>query len=52
VDNNIISAQMDYTGGVKYGVMLIEVTGSEKDTQSSLEYYRSKQVEVEVLGYV
>jgi D-methionine transport system ATP-binding protein len=52
IDNNIISAQMDYTGGVKYGVMLIEVAGSEKDTNSSLEYYRSKQVEVEVLGYV
>ncbi len=52
IDNNIISAQMDYTGGVKYGVMLIEVTGSEKDTNGSLEYYRSKQVEVEVLGYV
>jgi D-methionine transport system ATP-binding protein len=52
VDNNIISAQMDYTGGVKYGVMLIEVTGSEKDTNGSLEYYKSKQVEVEVLGYV
>ncbi|WP_183574331.1 methionine ABC transporter ATP-binding protein MetN [Mucilaginibacter sp. X5P1] len=52
VDNNIISAQMDYTGGVKYGVMLIEVTGSEKDTAGSLEYYRSKHIEVEVLGYV
>jgi D-methionine transport system ATP-binding protein len=52
VDNNIISAQMDYTGGVKYGVMLIEVTGTEKDTKASLEYYRSKHIEVEVLGYV
>ena len=52
VDNNIISAQMDYTGGVKYGVMLIEVTGNEKDTTDSLEYYRSKHIEVEVLGYV
>ena len=52
VDNNIISAQMDYTGGVKYGVMLIEVTGNEKNTTDSLEYYRSKHIEVEVLGYV
>jgi D-methionine transport system ATP-binding protein len=52
VDNNIISAQMDNTGGVKYGVMLIEVTGTEKDTSNSLEYYRGKQIEVEVLGYV
>lgn len=52
VDNNIISAQMDYTGGVKHGVMLIEVTGSEKNTEDSLKYYRIKNVEVEVLGYV
>ncbi|MGZ3766323.1 MAG: methionine ABC transporter ATP-binding protein MetN [Mucilaginibacter sp.] len=52
VDNNIISAQMDYTGGVKYGVMLIEVTGNEKGTKGSLEYYRARHIEVEVLGYV
>lgn len=52
VDNNIISAQMDYTGGVKYGVMLVEVTGTEKDTQDSLVFYSSKNIEVEVLGYV
>ena len=52
VDNNIISAQMDYTGGVKHGVMLIEVTGEEKNTKDSLNYYRSKNVVVEVLGYV
>jgi len=52
VDNNIISAQMDYTGGVKYGVMLIEVTGTETNTTGSLEYYRGKKIGVEVLGYV
>jgi D-methionine transport system ATP-binding protein len=52
VDNNIISAQMDYTGGVKYGVMLIEVKGSEDDTTNSLNYYRKKHIKVEVLGYV
>ncbi len=52
VDNNIISAQMDYTGGVKYGNMLIEVTGDQVNTEKSLDYYRTKMIEVEVLGYV
>jgi D-methionine transport system ATP-binding protein len=52
VDNNIISAQMDYTGGVKYGIMLIEVTGTADNTQRSLAYYSSKHIDVEVLGYV
>ncbi|MES2062429.1 MAG: methionine ABC transporter ATP-binding protein MetN [Bacteroidota bacterium] len=52
VDNNIISAQMDYTGGVKYGIMLIEIAGSEDNTRKSLDYYKQKNIDVEVLGYV
>lgn len=52
VDNNIINAQMDYTGGVKYGIMLIEVAGSEDNTRKSLDYYQLKNIDVEVLGYV
>jgi len=52
VDNHIISAQMDHTGGVKYGIMLIEVSGTPENTKKSLVYYQSKQIEVEVLGYV
>ncbi|MDN3582052.1 methionine ABC transporter ATP-binding protein MetN [Mucilaginibacter flavus] len=52
VDNNIISAQMDYTGGVKYGIMLIEVSGTPENTKNSLTYYGSKHIKVEVLGYV
>ena len=31
VNNNIISAQMDYAGGVKFGVMLAELHGSDED---------------------
>lgn len=52
VDNHIISAQMNHTGGVKYGLMLIEVSGTPEDTKKSLAYYQSKHIEVEVLGYV
>lgn len=52
VDNNIISAQMDYTGGVKYGIMLVEVIGDPENTNQSIAYYKNKKIEVEVLGYV
>ncbi len=33
VNNNIISAQMDYAGGVKFGIMLTEMHGTQEDTQ-------------------
>ncbi len=29
VNNNIISAQMDYAGGVKFGIMLTEMHGTQ-----------------------
>jgi len=45
VNNNIISAQMDYAGGVKFGIMLTEMHGTHQDTQAAI-------VKVEVLGYV
>ena len=52
VNNNIISAQMDYAGGVKFGIMLAEMHGSETDTQAAVAYLQENHVKVEVLGYV
>lgn len=52
VNNNIISAQMDYAGGVKFGIMLAEMHGSETDTQAAIAYLQENHVKVEVLGYV
>lgn len=52
VNNNIISAQMDYAGGVKFGVMLAELHGSDEDAQATIEFLQENQVKVEVLGYV
>ena len=52
VNNNIISAQMDYAGGVRFGIML---TGNARHTTR----YASRHClaagtpgKVEVLGYV
>ncbi|AHG19180.1 DL-methionine transporter ATP-binding subunit [Chania multitudinisentens RB-25] len=52
VNNNIISAQMDYAGGVKFGVMLAELHGSDEDALATIQFLQENQVKVEVLGYV
>jgi len=52
VNNNIISAQMDYAGGVKFGIMLTEMHGTHQDTQAAIAWLQEHHVKVEVLGYV
>ncbi|MTD40926.1 methionine ABC transporter ATP-binding protein MetN [Erwinia sp. CPCC 100877] len=52
VNNNIISAQMDYAGGVKFGIMLTEMHGEQKDTGAAIDWLTQHHVKVEVLGYV
>ncbi len=52
VNNNIISAQMDYAGGVKFGIMLTEMAGDEGDSRDAIEFLQQQHVKVEVLGYV
>lgn len=52
VNNNIISAQMDYAGGVKFGIMLTEMYGADADTRAAIDFLQEHHVKVEVLGYV
>ncbi|WP_075182109.1 methionine ABC transporter ATP-binding protein MetN [Pantoea sp. 1.19] len=52
VNNNIISAQMDYAGGVKFGIMLAEMHGSDTDATAAIAFLQEHHVKVEVLGYV
>ena len=52
VNNNIISAQMDYAGGVKFGIMLAEMDGAESDAKAAIAWLQENHVKVEVLGYV
>ncbi|MDF7680066.1 methionine ABC transporter ATP-binding protein MetN [Enterobacteriaceae bacterium ESL0689] len=52
VNNNIISAQMDYAGGVKFGVMLAEMQGAQQDTAAAIAWLQGNHVKIEVLGYV
>jgi D-methionine transport system ATP-binding protein len=52
LDNNIISAQIEYAGAVKFGAMVIEVFGTQENNLKAIAYYKSKNIKVEVLGYV
>lgn len=52
INNNIISAQMDYAGGVKFGVMLTEIHGTNEETVAAILFLQEHHVKVEVLGYV
>ncbi|WP_159565858.1 methionine ABC transporter ATP-binding protein MetN [Budvicia diplopodorum] len=52
INNNIISAQMDYAGGVKFGVMLTEIHGTHEETVAAIQFLQEHHVKVEVLGYV
>ena len=44
-------AQMDYAGGVKFGIMLTEMHGTQEETQRQLRL-QEHHVKIEVLGYV
>ncbi len=52
IDVSILSSDLDYAGGVKFGMMVAELFGNEQDDNAAIEYLREHNVKVEVLGYV
>ncbi|MWN90979.1 methionine ABC transporter ATP-binding protein MetN [Gilliamella sp. Pra-s65] len=52
IESNIISAQMDYAGGVKFGLMLAQMDGNPKRISSAIQFLENNNTKVEVLGYV
>ncbi|HXO74474.1 MAG TPA: NIL domain-containing protein, partial [Puia sp.] len=52
VNNHIVSAQMDYAGGARFGIMLVEISGTADNTKKAIDYYREHQIKAEILGYV
>lgn len=52
IDVSILSSDLDYAGGVKFGMMVAELFGSEADDQNAIDFLRQHNVKVEVLGYV
>lgn len=52
IDISILSSDMDYAGGVKFGLMLAEFFGTEQAAERAIAFLRDHKVNVEVLGYV
>jgi len=52
IDIGILSAQMDYAGGVKFGTMLAELEGEKQDITAAMQFLKDHHVKTEVLGYV
>ncbi|NOI64929.1 methionine ABC transporter ATP-binding protein MetN [Vibrio sp. 99-8-1] len=52
IDISILSSDLDYAGGVKFGMMVAELFGNEEDEQQAIEFLKQHKVKVEVLGYV
>ncbi|WP_434137149.1 methionine ABC transporter ATP-binding protein MetN [Photobacterium leiognathi] len=52
LDISILSSDMDYAGGVKFGLMLAEFFGDHAAVDNAIDFLRQNKVNVEVLGYV
>ncbi|MBY5993988.1 methionine ABC transporter ATP-binding protein MetN [Ferrimonas balearica] len=52
IDISILSAQMEYVGGTKFGLMLAELMGPASAIDQATSYLVEHNIDVEVLGYV
>ncbi|MDO4222854.1 MAG: methionine ABC transporter ATP-binding protein MetN [Acinetobacter sp.] len=52
VEFSILNAQIDYVGGVKFGILMAEMLGDDEAIEQSQRHLLAQQVQVEVLGYV
>lgn len=52
LDISILSSDMDYAGGVKFGLMLAEFFGTKTAIDDAIAFLRDHKLNVEVLGYV
>ncbi len=52
VEFSILTSQMDYAGGVKFGFTIAEVIGDSDSRNRAIAYLTYHHVNVEILGYV
>ncbi|WP_336835767.1 MULTISPECIES: methionine ABC transporter ATP-binding protein [Sphingobacterium] len=52
VKTNIITAQIDYIGEMKFGVILAELSGEKENVTRSLSFLKEKHAQTKLLGYV
>lgn len=52
IDISILSSDIDYAGGVKFGLLLAEIMGPKSAVDDAIHYLNKHHVATEVLGYV
>ncbi|HHY09059.1 MAG TPA: hypothetical protein GX528_00680, partial [Firmicutes bacterium] len=50
VDVNILFGRIDHMKTTPFGMLLVELAGTEEQMDSSVEFLKNNKVEVEVLG--
>lgn len=52
IDVSILSSDIDYAGGVRFGLMLAEFFGEQAQANQAITFLEEHNIKVEVLGYV
>lgn len=52
VDVSILNSDIDYAGGVRFGLMVAELFGEKELVDQSVTFLKDHNIKVEVLGYV
>ncbi|MGV3002710.1 methionine ABC transporter ATP-binding protein MetN [Vibrio sp.] len=52
VDVSILNSDIDYAGGVRFGLMVAELFGEKELVDQSINFLKDHNIKVEVLGYV
>lgn len=52
VDVSILNSDIDYAGGVRFGLMVAELFGEKELVEQSVTFLKDHNIKVEVLGYV
>lgn len=52
VEFNILTSQMDYAGGVKFGFTIAQMTGDDAAIAQAIDFLQTHRVNIEILGYV
>lgn len=52
IDISILSADVEYAGGVKFGYLLAELFGTQHQCKAAQQFFIQNHIQLEVLGYI
>ncbi len=52
IDISILSADVEYAGGIKFGYLLAELFGTQHQCKAAQQFFIQNHIQLEVLGYV